>query len=162
MSLISEFKAFIMRGNVMDLAVGVIIGGAFGTIVGSLTNDVIMPIVAMFGSADFNNYFIPLSSAVTDATLEGARKQGPVLAWGAFVTAVINFLILGFVIFWMVKAMNRLMPPPAPAAPAVNPQETLLAEIRDLLAKQSAPAKAAPSTKAAVAAPAAKSAKAKK
>jgi large conductance mechanosensitive channel len=125
----------------MDLAVGVIIGGAFGTIVSSLTNDLIMPIVGMFGSADFNNNFIPLPSSVTATTLDPARQRGPVLAWGSFVTAVINFPILGFIIFMMMKAVNRLLsaagpkqapkPPPATAA-----QETLLAEIRDILTAQ--------------------------
>ncbi len=149
MSLASEFKAFIMRGNVMDLAVGVIIGGAFGTIVSSLTADVIMPIVGMIGSADFNNYFLPLSSAVTATTLAAAKEQGPVLAWGAFFTAIINFLILGFIIFMMVKMINRLMPPPAAAEPAgPTPQENLLGEIRDILASQTAAPKAkAPAAK---------------
>ena len=137
MSIVGEFKAFIMRGNVMDLAVGVIIGGAFGTIVTSLTNDVIMPIVGMFGSADFTNFFLPLSSSVTATTLEAAREQGAVLAYGSFITAIINFLILGFVIFLMIKAVNRLLvkeaqtpaPPPAPSK-----DQVLLAEIRDILA----------------------------
>jgi large conductance mechanosensitive channel len=140
--MLDEFKAFILRGNVMDLAVGVIIGGAFGTIVSSLTNDVIMPIVGVFGSADFNNYFLPLSTAVDATTLEAARKQGPVLAWGSFITAIINFLILGFVIFLMVKGVNRVLSTaapakPDPAPPAPSPQERLLSEIRDILAESS-------------------------
>src|SRR5690606_39512653 len=100
-SMLDEFKEFIARGNVMDLAVGVIIGGAFGTIVSSLTNDMIMPIAGAFGSADFTNYFLPLSSSVTATSLEAAREQGAVLAYGSFVTAVINFLILAVIIFFM-------------------------------------------------------------
>lgn len=137
MSIVDEFKAFIMRGNVMDLAVGVIIGGAFGTIVSSLTNDMIMPIAGAFGSADFTNYFLPLSSSVTATSLEAAREQGAVLAYGSFVTAVINFLILAVIIFFMVKLMNRVMvkqaeKPSAPPAPTAD--QKLLAEIRDLLA----------------------------
>ncbi len=142
MSLANEFKSFIMRGNVMDLAVGVIIGGAFGTIVASLTSDVIMPVIGAFGNVNFNDYFIPLSSAVTATTLEAAREQGPVLAFGAFVTAIINFLILAFVIFMMVKLVNKVLaaPQPAPVAPpAPTSEERLLGEIRDLLAA-SAPA----------------------
>jgi large conductance mechanosensitive channel len=147
MSLASEFKAFISRGNVIDLAVGVIIGGAFGTIVASLTKDVIMPIVGAFGGVNFNDYFLPLSSSVTATTLEAAREQGPVLAFGAFVTAVINFLILAFVIFLMVKLVNKMMaaPQPAPAEPpAPSNEEKLLAEIRDLLAAAGPSASAAP------------------
>ncbi len=143
MSLADEFKAFILRGNVMDLAVGVIIGGAFGTIVASLTSDVIMPIVGAFGNVNFNDYFIPLSSSVTAPTLEAAREQGPVLAFGAFVTAIINFIILAFVIFMMVKLVNRVLsaPQPAPATPpAPTNEERLLAEIRDLLAASAPPA----------------------
>ena len=151
MSIIDEFKTFIMRGNVMDLAVGVIIGGAFGTIVKSLPDDVIMPIVGMFGSADFTNFVIPLSSSVTATTLEAAREQGAVLAYGSFITAIINFLILGFIIFMMIKAVNRLLAKKAeePAAPpAPTPDQTLLAEIRDLLAG-AGPAAPAPAAKAA-------------
>lgn len=139
MSLVDEFRAFIMRGNVMDLAVGVIIGGAFGTIVASLTQDVIMPIVGAFGSVNFNDYFIPLSSSVTATTLAAAREQGPVLAFGAFVTAMINFLILAFIVFLMVKLVNRVLaaPQPKPAEPpAPTSEERLLAEIRDILAVQ--------------------------
>ncbi len=137
--MLKEFKAFIMKGNVMDLAVGVIIGGAFGTIVKSLTDDVIMPVVgAIFGGLDFTDYFAPLSSGVTATSLEAAREQGAVLAYGSFITAVVNFLILGFIIFLMVRAVNNLMKKEeeAPAAPPAPPaQEVLLGEIRDLLKK---------------------------
>ena len=139
MSLASEFKAFVLRGNVMDLAVGVIIGGAFGTIVASLTKDVIMPIIGAFGSVNFNDYFIPLSSSVTATTLEAAREQGPVLAFGAFVTALINFVILAFIIFIMVKLVNQVLAAPQPKPtepPAPTSEERLLTEIRDLLARQ--------------------------
>ena len=139
--MLNEFKNFVMRGNVMDLAVGVIIGGAFATIVSSLTDDIIMPVVgAVFGGADFTNYFLPLSSAVTASSLEAAREQGAVFAYGSFITAVINFLILAWIIFLMVKAVNRLMDSmkkeeeaAPPAGPTVDQQ--LLTEIRDLLAK---------------------------
>jgi large conductance mechanosensitive channel len=150
MSLADEFKAFILRGNVMDLAVGVIIGGAFGTIVASLTSDVIMPIVGAFGSVNFNDYFIPLSSSVTATTLAAAREQGPVLAFGAFVTAIINFLILAFVIFMMVKLVNKVLaaPQPKPAEPpAPTSEERLLGEIRDLLAASAPAAPSAPKTR---------------
>jgi large conductance mechanosensitive channel len=138
--MLNEFKSFIMKGNVMDLAVGVIIGGAFATIVKSLTNDIIMPIVGMiFGGLDFSEFFISLSPDVTAKTLEAAREQGAVFAYGSFVTATVNFVILGFIIFMMVKALNRIMAreekapktPPAPAAEVV-----LLGEIRDLLKGQ--------------------------
>lgn len=135
--MLNEFKNFIMRGNVMDLAVGVIIGGAFGTIVTSLTDDVIMPIVgAIFGGLDFTNFFAPLSSGVTATSLDAAREQGAVLAYGSFITAVVNFVILGFIIFLMVKVVNSMMkkeeekpaPPPGP-----TPDQKLLTEIRDAL-----------------------------
>ena len=107
--MLNEFKTFIARGNVMDLAVGVIIGGAFGKIVSSLVDDIIMPVVgAITGGVDFSNYFIPLNSAVTELTLAAARKQGAVFAYGSFITVAINFLILAWIIFLMVKAMNRL------------------------------------------------------
>jgi large conductance mechanosensitive channel len=129
-----------MKGNVMDLAVGVIIGGAFATIVKSLTNDVIMPIVgAIFGGLDFSGYFTPLSRDVTATGLEAAREQGAVLAYGSFITATVNFLILGYIIFLMVKAVNHLLDreEKKPAAPPAPPaQEVLLTEIRDLLKKQ--------------------------
>jgi large conductance mechanosensitive channel len=139
MSLANEFKAFVLRGNVMDLAVGVIIGGAFGTIVASLTKDVIMPIIGAFGSVNFNDYFIPLSSSVTATTLDAAREQGPVLAFGAFITAIINFVILAFIIFIMVKLVNQVLAAPQPKPtepPAPTSEERLLTEIRDLLSGQ--------------------------
>lgn len=135
--MLEEFKIFIAKGNVMDLAVGVIIGGAFGVIVSSLVGDIIMPVVgAIFGGFDFSNFFIPLSSGVTAPTLEAAREQGSVLAYGNFLTAAINFLILAWIIFLMVKAVNTLKTkketsPSAPAAPPADVQ--LLTEIRDLL-----------------------------
>lgn len=138
--MLSEFRAFIAKGNVMDLAVGVIIGGAFGLIVSSLVNDVIMPLVgAIFGGFDFSNYFIALSSAVTAGTLEAAKKQGAVLAYGNFITVVLNFLILAWIIFLMVKMVNRIRTkeedaPKAPPAPPADVQ--LLTEIRDLLARR--------------------------
>ena len=107
--MLNEFKSFIAKGNVMDLAVGVIIGGAFGLIVSSLVDDIIMPIVgAIFGGIDFSNFFIPLASGVTATTLDAAREQGAVLAYGNFLTVVINFLILAWIIFLMVKAVNSM------------------------------------------------------
>jgi large conductance mechanosensitive channel len=138
--MLKEFQEFISKGNVMDLAVGVIIGGAFGLIVKSLTDDIIMPIVgAIFGGFDFSNYFLPLSHGITATTLAEARKQGAVFAYGNFITVVINFLILAWIIFMMVKAVNnirrRLETPAAPAPDAPPPADVkLLTEIRDLLA----------------------------
>lgn len=137
MSFGSEFKEFALKGNVMDLAVGVIIGGAFGKIVGSLVDDVIMPIVGkIFGGLDFNNYFLPLAGQ-TETVLAEAKKQGAVLAYGSFLTIVINFVILAFIIFMMVKQMNRLKreaPAEPPAPPAPTPEDVLLLrEIRDSL-----------------------------
>ncbi|MDP2119340.1 MAG: large conductance mechanosensitive channel protein MscL [Hoeflea sp.] len=137
--MLNEFKAFIAKGNVMDLAVGVIIGGAFGLIVSSLVNDMIMPIAgAIFGGIDFSNYFIPLAGGVTATTLEAAREQGAVLAYGNFLTVLINFLILAWIIFLMVKAVNsiRIKEQASPAEPAAPPADiALLTEIRDLLKK---------------------------
>ncbi len=139
MSFASEFKEFALKGNVMDLAVGVIIGGAFGKIVDSLVGDIIMPIVGkIFGGLDFSNYFLPLSGQ-TATTLVEAKKAGAVFAYGSFITILINFIILAFIIFLMIKQMNRLKreaPPPAPAAPAPTPEDVLLLrEIRDALKK---------------------------
>ncbi len=140
--MLNEFKTFIAKGNVMDLAVGVIIGGAFGLIVKSLVDDIIMPIVgAVFGGLDFSNYFIPLSDAVTATSLEAAKEQGAVFAYGSFLTVLINFLILAWIIFLMVRAVNRIRaatedekPEEAPAEPPADVK--LLGEIRDLLAKK--------------------------
>jgi large conductance mechanosensitive channel len=140
--VLKEFQEFIAKGNVMDLAVGVIIGGAFGLIVNSLVGDIIMPIVgAIFGGFDFSNYFFPLSSGVTAASLEEAKKQGAVFAYGNFLTVVINFLILAWIIFLMVKAVNTLrkrLERQKAAEPAAPPPAdvALLTEIRDLLAKK--------------------------
>ncbi len=132
--MLSEFKKFALRGNVVDLAVGVIIGAAFGAIVNSLVGDIIMPLVgAVTGGLDFSNYFIPLSSKVTATTLIEAKKQGAVLAWGNFLTIVINFLIIAFVLFLAIRAIGRLMAKEAEKAPALSKQEQLLTEIRDLL-----------------------------
>jgi large conductance mechanosensitive channel len=133
MSFSSEFKEFALKGNVMDLAVGVIIGGAFGKIVDSLVGDVIMPIVGkIFGGLDFSNYFIALSGQ-TATTLVEAKKAGAVLAYGNFITIVLNFVILAFIIFMMVKQMNRMKRAEPPAAP---PEDVvLLREIRDSLKK---------------------------
>lgn len=138
--MLNEFKAFVAKGNVMDLAVGVIIGGAFGLIVSSLVDDIIMPIVgAIFGGIDFSNFFIPLASGVTATTLDAAREQGAILAYGNFLTVMINFLILAWIIFLMVKAVNsiRADDEPSAAAPVAPPADiALLTEIRDLLKKQ--------------------------
>lgn len=135
--MLSEFKAFIARGNVLDLAVGVIIGAAFGKIVSSLTDDVIMPVISVIvGDTDFSSKYVVLSgSAPAGATLAAAREGGAtVLAYGNFVTAIINFLILAFVIFLIVRQANKAFPPP-PAAPAGPTEVDLLTEIRDSLKK---------------------------
>ena len=140
MSFASEFKEFALKGNVMDLAVGVIIGGAFGKIVDSVVGDLIMPIVSkIFGGLDFSNYFVPLAGQ-TAATLAEAKKAGAVFAYGNFFTIALNFVILAFIIFLMVKQMNRLKreapPAPPPPAPAPTPEDVLLLrEIRDALKK---------------------------
>jgi large conductance mechanosensitive channel len=133
--MLEEFKKFAMRGNVVDLAIGVIIGAAFGAIVNSLVADIIMPLIgSATGGLDFSNYFVPLSSKVTAAALADAKKQGAVLAWGNFVTLVINFLIIAWVLFLCIKAINRLKAPETPSAPAPPSKEVqLLTEIRDLL-----------------------------
>jgi len=139
--MLSEFKEFIAKGNVMDLAVGVIIGGAFALITASLVGDVLMPIVgAIFGGLDFSNYFVGLSESVTAASLEEAKKQGAVLAYGSFITAIINFIIIAFIIFMLVRYVNKVKAgmeePEEPAAPAAPPADiVLLTEIRDALRK---------------------------
>lgn len=139
--MLKEFKDFIMRGNVMDLAVGVIIGAGFGKIVDSVVSDLIMPIIGIAGSVDFSNLYLPLSDKVPKGlTLEAARAQGPVFAYGNFFTALINFIILAFIIFWIVKAVNRLMDKKATAPEvlevAPTKEEVLLTEIRDALRAQ--------------------------
>ena len=136
MSMASEFKEFITKGNVMDLAVGVIIGAAFGKIVDSLVNGIIMPVVGkIFGGLDFSNMYIPLNGQDTALALVEAKKAGAVLAYGNFITILINFIILAFVIFQMVKMVNR-MKKTTPAAPAATPDDiVLLREIRDALKK---------------------------
>jgi len=143
MSFIKEFKEFALKGNVMDLAVGVIIGAAFKTIVDSIVNDLVMPIVGIFFHADFSNLYLGLSQKVRDAaaanpalSLTDARKLGPVFAWGDFASVVLNFLILAVIIFLMVKGMNTLErkkeEAPAPAA-EMSSTDKLLTEIRDSL-----------------------------
>ncbi|MGQ2964608.1 large conductance mechanosensitive channel protein MscL [Methylophilus sp.] len=137
MSVASEFKQFALKGNVMDLAVGVIIGGAFGKIVDSLVNDIIMPIIGkIFGGFDFSNMYIPLNGQSADLALVEAKKLGAVLAYGNFITIVLNFIILAFIIFQMVKFMNSLKEAAPPPAPAATPEDILLLrEIRDNLKK---------------------------
>jgi large conductance mechanosensitive channel len=133
--MLNEFREFAMKGNVVDLAVGVIIGAAFGAIVTSLVGDIVMPLIgAITGGLDFSNYFTPLSKAVTASNLADAKKQGAVLAWGNFLTLTLNFIIVAFVIFLAIRSLSRLKrrneaaPPPKPTR-----QEELLTEIRDLL-----------------------------
>ena len=137
--MLEEFKKFAMRGNVVDLAVGVIIGVAFGAIVNSLVGDIIMPLIgAATGGLDFSNYFVPLSSKVTATALADAKKQGAVLAWGNFLTILINFIIIAFALFLLVKLIINRLYKPDPAAPAPPPADVqLLTEIRDLLKAQS-------------------------
>lgn len=131
--MLKEFKEFAMKGNVVDLAVGVIIGAAFGAIVQSMVGDIIMPIVgAITGGLDFSNYFVGLSEKVTAGNLADAKKQGAVLAWGSFLTITLNFIIVAAVLFGVVRMMNRLKRQPVPAAAPTRDQE-LLMEIRDLL-----------------------------
>ena len=139
MSMIQEFKEFAIKGNMVDLAVGVIIGGAFGGIVTSLVNDIIMPIIGLItGDVDFSNMFVQLAGE-PKATLDAAREAGATLAYGNFITLVINFLIVAWVLFLVIKAMNSLKreaeaaPEEAPAPPR---NEVLLEEIRDLLKKK--------------------------
>src|SRR6476660_7675110 len=133
--MLNEFREFAMKGNVVDLAVGVIIGAAFGAIVTSLVGDIVMPLIgAITGGLDFSNYFTPLSKVVTASNLADAKKQGAVLAWGNFLTLTLNFIIVAFVIFVAIRSLNRLKrrdeaaPPPKPTR-----KEELLTEIRDLL-----------------------------
>ena len=139
MAVVREFQEFIAKGNVMDLAVGVIIGAAFGKIVDSVVNDLVLPWIGAMGSVDFSNYFVPLSSSITATSLAAAREQGPVFAYGNFLSVLINFLILAWIIFMIVKAVNNLRrrierEKPAPEAAPPPADVALLTEIRDLLA----------------------------
>ena len=136
--MLQEFKKFALRGNVVDLAVGVIIGAAFGKIVDSLVNDIMMPIIGrIFGGLDFTNYFIGLTPAASQApTYDAAKKAGAALGYGSFITITVNFIIIAWVLFLVIKAMNRVLreeqaAPPPPAPP--SKEEVLLTEIRDLL-----------------------------
>src|SRR6266704_5098499 len=134
LQMLREFREFAMKGNVVDLAVGVIIGAAFGAIVNSLVGDVIMPMVgAVSGGLDFSNHFTPLSKAVTATNLADAKKQGAVLAWGSFLTLTLNFIIIAFVLFMVIRAMNTLKrkDEAAPAPPKPTREVELLTEIRD-------------------------------
>ncbi|MGD9839024.1 MAG: large conductance mechanosensitive channel protein MscL [Afipia sp.] len=134
--MLEEFKKFALKGNVVDLAVGVIIGAAFGAIVNSMVADVIMPIIgAITGGLDFSNYFISLSKSVTATNLVDAKKQGAVLAYGSFLTLTLNFIIIAFVLFMVIRVMNRLKAKEeaAPAPEKATKDQELLTEIRDLL-----------------------------
>jgi large conductance mechanosensitive channel len=135
--MLKEFREFALKGNVVDLAVGVIIGAAFGSIVSSLVGDIIMPIVgAITGGLDFSNYFTPLSKSVTAGNLADAKKQGAVLAWGNFLTLTLNFTIVAIVLFLAIRFMNKLKRrDEAAPPPKLTRQEELLTEIRDLLKK---------------------------
>jgi len=137
----NEFKEFALKGNALTLAIGFIIGAAFSKVVDALVNDIIMPIIGVAGKADFSNYYIPLSSAVTATNLADASKQGGVFAYGDFISAVINFLIIAIALFIVIKGINTMTrkaakepPPPAPPTQEV----VLLTEIRDQLARRGA------------------------
>jgi large conductance mechanosensitive channel len=137
MGFMSEFKEFAVKGNVVDLAVGVIIGGAFGKIVDSVVGDLIMPIVGrIFGGLDFSSYYVGLAGQAGGLPLTEARKLGAVFAYGNFITVALNFAILAFIIFLMIKQINRLKNEAPPAEPAATPEDVvLLREIRDALRK---------------------------
>lgn len=138
MTMMGEFREFAMKGNVVDLAVGVIIGGAFGKIVDSLVQDIIMPpIGSLFGGLDFASYYLPLNGQDFGMTLAKAKAGGAVLAYGNFITVLINFIILAFIIFQMIRLMNRLRPfdKPVPVVQVTSEDIVLLREIRDALKK---------------------------
>ena len=137
----NEFKEFALKGNALTLAIGFIIGAAFSKVVDALVNDLIMPIIGIAGKADFSNYYVPLSSAVTATNLADARKQGGVFAYGDFISAVINFLIIAVALFIVIKGINTMTrraakEPPVPAPP--TKEVVLLTEIRDQLARRGA------------------------
>jgi large conductance mechanosensitive channel len=132
--MLAEFRKFALRGNVVDLAIGVIIGAAFSGIVNSMVGDVIMPIIgAVTGGIDFSNYYVPLSAKVTATTLVEAKKQGAVLAWGNFLTVTLNFIIIAFVLFLVIRGLNKLVRKEEEKAPALSKTEQLLTDIRDQL-----------------------------
>src|SRR5689334_13147311 len=137
--MLEEFKKFAMRGNVVDLAIGVIIGAAFGKIVGSLVDDIIMPVIGrILGGLDFTNYFIGLTPASSQATTyDAAKKAGATLGYGTFITVTVNFLIIAWVLFLVVRGINRMSKQEAEAPAPPSPQEVLLTEIRDLLKARS-------------------------
>jgi large conductance mechanosensitive channel len=138
MAMMQEFKQFAMRGNVVDLAVGIIIGSAFGKIVASLVEDIVMPPISkLFGGLDFANYYLPLNNQGMHLSLIEAKKAGAVFAYGNFITILINFIILAFIIFQMVRLVNKARSSDEPApAPVITPEEiVLLREIRDSLKK---------------------------
>lgn len=139
--MLKEFKEFALKGNMVDLAIGIIIGAAFSGLVNSVVKDLFMPVIAAIsGGVDFTNKFVGLDEGVTATSLEAAREQGPVLAYGQFVTLSINFLIVAFILFMVVKAMNRLKRKEEAKPPEVSEvprNEKLLEEIRDLLASAS-------------------------
>ena len=136
--MLKEFKSFAMRGNVVDLAIGVVIGAAFGKIVESVVSDLIMPVIgAVTGGLDFSNYYLPLSGAVkAGLAYQDAKKAGAVLGYGNFITVLISFLIIAWVLFMVMKAINRLNAGKAKVLPELTRQEALLIEIRDLLANK--------------------------
>jgi large conductance mechanosensitive channel len=139
MSMLKEFRDFAVKGNVIDLAVGIIIGAAFGKIVDSLVNDLVMPAInaVLGGAVDFSNQYVVLSGSVPPATpLAAARTSAVVLAWGNFITVLLNFVILAFVIFWMIKAVNRVRAGLDAAAPPAPEDVVLLREIRDELKRR--------------------------
>ena len=135
--MLEEFKKFALRGNVVDLAVGVIIGAAFGTIVTALVGDIIMPVIgAISGGLDFSNYYLPLSAKVQSGlSYADAKKQGAVLGWGQFLTVALNFLIIAWVLFLAIRGINKLKKEEPAAAPGPTAEEKLLIEIRDVLKK---------------------------
>jgi len=139
MAVMQEFKEFAVKGNAIDLAVGVIIGAAFGKIVDSIVGDLVMPLVGkLVGGLDFSSYYIPLAGQAAGLTLAEAKKPGAVFAYGNFITILVNFIILAFIIFMMVRQINRMKKetPAAPAEPAPTPEDVvLLREIRDSLRK---------------------------
>lgn len=138
MGMLQEFKTFAVKGNVVDLAVAVIIGGAFGKIVDSLVQDLVMPLIGkLVGGLDFTNYYLPLNHQATQLTLVEAKKAGAVFAYGSFITILINFLILAFIIFQMVRILHKAKKDEPAAAPPSPPEEiVLLREIRDALANR--------------------------